>query len=161
MNAKPGTKLPDLHVTRTFDAPRALVWEVWTNPRHAMLWWGPHGFTNPVYESDLRTGGKLLVHMRAPDGTIYPNAGTYEEVVVPERIVTVGTAEMDGTAIFEVRTTISFEDHGERTTIVVQQEYRAMGPGAEAARVGAQEGWSQMLDRFANHLVVASQAPSA
>jgi len=33
--------------TRVFDAPRPLVFKVWTDPKHVAQWWGPHGFTNP------------------------------------------------------------------------------------------------------------------
>src|SRR5882724_6733719 len=55
-------------VTRVFDAPRALVWEAWTNPKYVMQWWGPKGFTAPFCEMDFRVGGKFLCCMRAPDG---------------------------------------------------------------------------------------------
>jgi hypothetical protein len=45
---------------------------VWTDPSHLAQWWGPHGFTNPVCEMDVRPGGALRIVMRAPDGTDYP-----------------------------------------------------------------------------------------
>ncbi len=47
----------ELVLTRVFDAPRELVFKVWTDPKHVAQWWGPHGFTNPVCELDLRPGG--------------------------------------------------------------------------------------------------------
>ena len=55
-------------ITRVFDAPRALVWEAWTNPKYVMQWWGPKGFTAPFCEIDFRVGGKFLCCMRTPDG---------------------------------------------------------------------------------------------
>ena len=58
-------------ITRVFDAPRALVWAAWTDPKRMAQWWGPKGFTNPVCELDLRVGGKIRIDMRAPDGTRY------------------------------------------------------------------------------------------
>ena len=45
-------------ITRVFDAPRELVWKVWTQPEHVARWWGPRGFTTTVTEMDLRPGGK-------------------------------------------------------------------------------------------------------
>src|SRR3977135_4472632 len=55
-------------VTRVFDAPRALVWKAWTDPKYVMQWWGPKGFTAPFCEMDFRVGGKFLCCMRTPDG---------------------------------------------------------------------------------------------
>src|SRR5271168_5478580 len=47
----------EIVVTRILDAPRELVWKAWTNPRHIVEWWGPHGFTMTIHEMDLRPGG--------------------------------------------------------------------------------------------------------
>jgi len=68
----------ELVLTRVFDAPRELVFKAWTDPKHVAQWWGPHGFTNPVCELDLRPGGAILIHMRGPDGVVYPMTGTYQ-----------------------------------------------------------------------------------
>src|SRR4051812_13276105 len=73
--------------TRIFDAPRELVFKVWTDPQHIAQWWGPHRFTNPRCEWDARPGGKIHVDMRGPDGTVYPMAGEFREVVEPQRLV--------------------------------------------------------------------------
>jgi uncharacterized protein YndB with AHSA1/START domain len=43
-------KKHELVLTRVFDAPRELVFGVWTDPKHVARWWGPQGFTNPVCE---------------------------------------------------------------------------------------------------------------
>jgi uncharacterized protein YndB with AHSA1/START domain len=48
---------PIITMVRIFDAPRELVFKAWTDPEHLAQWWGPHGFTNPVCEVDLRPGG--------------------------------------------------------------------------------------------------------
>ncbi|MEQ1837369.1 MAG: SRPBCC domain-containing protein [Candidatus Nitrotoga sp.] len=50
----------ELTITRTFDAPRALVWQAWTNPKHIEQWWGPNGFTGKSCTLDLRAGGFLI-----------------------------------------------------------------------------------------------------
>src|SRR5690242_1348376 len=76
----------ELVITRVFEAPRALVWQVWTEPRHVAQWWGPHGFTNPVCELDPRPGGALRIDMAGPDGVVSPCTGIFHEVVAPERL---------------------------------------------------------------------------
>jgi uncharacterized protein YndB with AHSA1/START domain len=142
----------ELSIARTFDAPRALVWTVWTEPNHAAQWWGPHGFTTPVYETDLRPGGRIRVHMRAPDGTIFPSEGAYEEVVAPERLVSFGVVEIGGQVAFEVRMTVTFEEHDGKTTVRVLQSFSKLAPAAAGAIAGARQGWTQQLDRLEAYL---------
>ena len=77
-------------IRRRFDAPRELVWKMWTDPSHFAQWYGPHDYTVPVVEMDLRVGGRYLVCMErlTPEG---PSrlwfAGTYLEIVENERLV--------------------------------------------------------------------------
>src|SRR6267154_1435665 len=77
----------ELIITRVFDAPRKTLWKVWTDPQHLAQWWGPKDFTNPVCEVDVRPGGSMRIHMRGPDGTVYPMTGVFQEIVEPERLV--------------------------------------------------------------------------
>ena len=74
-------------ITRTFDAPRELVWKAWTDPRYVMQWWGPKGFTAPVCKMDFRVGGKSLLCMKSPDGQVFWNGIEYHEIVPNEKIV--------------------------------------------------------------------------
>jgi uncharacterized protein YndB with AHSA1/START domain len=76
---------PVIIMTRTFDAPRDLVWTVWTQPEHVALWWGPHEH-NEVTEYDVRTGGKWRVRSTMPDGSIIVFFGTYLDVQ-PKRLI--------------------------------------------------------------------------
>lgn len=57
----------ELVITRTFDAPRALVWQAWTDPEHVKRWWGPQGFHNETCIADLRVGGGFRLAMRAEE----------------------------------------------------------------------------------------------
>ncbi len=70
----------EIVIDRVFDAPLQLVWEAWSDPKHAQQWCAPHGCTNPVYEHDVRTGGTLRSHMLTPDGSLFHEEGVYEEV---------------------------------------------------------------------------------
>lgn len=74
------TELPDdqplIVMSRTFDAPLALVWKVWTDSQHVAQWWGPHE-TNRVLSYDVRTGGKWRIVSTMPDGAEMTFFGTY------------------------------------------------------------------------------------
>jgi len=64
------SRYPVLTITRIFDAPRELVFKAWTDPKMLARWWGPHGFTNPVCEVDVRVGGGIRIHMQGPERTV-------------------------------------------------------------------------------------------
>ena len=76
--------------TRMLNAPRALVWAAWTEPKHMAQWWGPRQFTNPVCELDVRVGGTRLVCMEVttPNGPMQMwFTGEYREVIKNKRLV--------------------------------------------------------------------------
>src|SRR5271168_3681513 len=94
-------------LTRVFDAPRELVFKAWTEPERLARWWGPHGFTNPVCEADVRPGGALLVHMQG-FGMTHVMRGTFVEVVEPERLAFTSSVEDAATSSYlEVLNTVT------------------------------------------------------
>jgi len=72
---------------RTFDASVADVWKVWNDADSIKKWWGPKGYTALVARNELREGGGFLWGMKSEQGKMFWNAGTYEEVVANQRIV--------------------------------------------------------------------------
>ncbi len=147
MSSVPFKPQGELVLTRTFDAPRDLVYKVWTDPKHIPLWWGPHGFTTTVQAMDVRPGGAFRFSMRGPDGNDYPFNGEYVEVVAPERLVFVGT--IHNVPHHDVWTEIRFAEEDDKTKIRVHQVYAFE---SDATR-GAPIGWSQQLDRLEKYLV--------
>ena len=142
-----------LTMTRVFDAPREIVFAAWTDPKQVAQWWGPTGFTNPVCELDVRPGGAILIHMRAPDGTIYPMTGVYKEIVPPERIVFTSAAlDKDGKAMFENLNTVIFSEHDGKTTVALRVEVLKSSAAAEPYLAGMEMGWKMTLDRFEAHV---------
>ena len=95
--ATPPIAKRELTLTRVFDAPRELVWKMWTEPKHMAQWWGPKGFSNPVCELDVRPGGRIWIVMRGPKGSDFDNnfpmSGTFREVVPNSRLVFMAVAE--------------------------------------------------------------------
>ena len=96
--------------TRVVNAPRELVWKVFTEPVHVVQWWGPDGFTNTTKSMDVRVGGEWIHTMHGPDGKDYPNHIVYREVVEPERLV------FDHISAPHHRTTVTFDDLGDGRT---------------------------------------------
>jgi uncharacterized protein YndB with AHSA1/START domain len=147
----------EVSFTRVFDAPRRLVFQVWTDPKHVMQWWGPHGFTTPRCELDVRTGGAIRIDMRGPDGNIYPMTATYQEIVEPERIVFKSLA-MDGAGnpLFEVLNTVTFAESGGKTTLTLQARVLTATAMAPQYLKGMEVGWTQTLERLDTYLAKAS-----
>lgn len=153
-----GARPEQITITRTFDAPRELVWQAWTDPEQLARWWGPHGFTAPRCQWDAEPGKAILVHMRGPEGSPFdfdmPMGGRFEEVHAPDRLVFVTTAMPDeaGHPQLEVRHTVTFaEEHG-GTRITMQAMVIRSGPGAAGAIDGMAQGWSESLEKLAEHL---------
>jgi uncharacterized protein YndB with AHSA1/START domain len=138
-----------LLITRTFNAPRPLVFSAWTDPKHLANWWSPKDFTNRVCEVDVRPGGAMHIVMRAPDGTEYPMRGFFREIVPPERLVFLAIAKdaIDRT-LLESLTTVNFAEEGGKTKITLKAEAIGFAPVARQMLDGMETGWTQSLDRL-------------
>lgn len=136
-------------ITRILDAPRDLVWKLWTDAKHMAQWWGPKDFTNPVCELDVRPGGAWRIVMRSANGTEYPCGGVYREIVAPERLVFTNIAtDNEEKPILDGLTTVIFAEHGSKTKLTLQTRATALVAYAAAYLTGMKEGWSQSLDRL-------------
>ena len=137
-----------LVLERTFTAPRRLVFEAWTDPRHVTRWWGPDGFTLPTCEMDFRAGGAYRFCMRAPDGSDHWVWGVYREIIAPERLVFTWHREDEeglrcGLANL---VTVTFVEHDGRTTLTLHH-----APFQTVAdRDDHRGGWTQCLGRLGN-----------
>jgi len=139
----------DMVMTRVFDAPRELVWKMWTDVAHLAQWWGPKGYTTPICEVDVRVGGKMRIHMRAPNGVEYPMTGVFEEIKEPERLVfSTSTLDEKGRSMFDLRNEVVFMERDGKTEMTLQARVLATTSMAPQYLSGMREGWSQSLDRL-------------
>ena len=151
----------ELTITRIFDAPREKVWKAWTAPEEVKKWWGPKNFTAPVSKIDLRVGGKYLSCMRGPDGKDYWSTGVYRELVPMERIVVTDSfADEKGNVVpashygmtgdfpLELLVTVTFEQLGNKTKMVLRHE----GIPSGMMRELTETGWSESFDKLAEHI---------
>jgi len=140
----------ELVMTRTFDAPRTLVYEAWTERQHLERWQGaPQGFTVTTEQADIRPGGAFRICMRSPEGVDHWLQGVYREVVAPERLVFTHTwldAERKPTT--ETLVTITFAERGGKTDLTLSQS----GFKSEESRAGHEGGWASTFDRLDEYL---------
>ncbi|HEY0106234.1 MAG TPA: SRPBCC domain-containing protein [Rhizomicrobium sp.] len=148
---KAGTTLT---LERLLDAPRELVFRVWTETEHFRAWWGPAGSDNGETSLDLRPGGEIHVHMRGP-GFDHPMGGEFLEIDPPNRLVFLSKAfrNADGSWQFVNRNTVTFEEIGKNRTRLTVHVVVQSASEVNVVPVGGMEmGWNGSLDRLADLL---------
>jgi uncharacterized protein YndB with AHSA1/START domain len=141
----------EIVLSREFDAPRELVWRAYTDPAHIVNWWGPDGFTNTIYEMEVRPGGRWRFMMHGPDGKDWPNRITYREVVAPERLEYLHGEDVDDDpGAFDV--TITFEDLGGSTRVTQRMLFATAAQREGVVSFGAIELGNQTMRKLAEYL---------
>lgn len=153
-------------ISRTFDAPRELVWKAWTERDRLMQWFGPKGFTMRLATMDLRPGGVFHYCLRSPDGKDVWGKFVYREIVAPERIVLVNSFSDERGSMtrhlfsptwpLEMLSTTTFIEEGGRTMVAVQwepvnasvAERKVFDESHESMR----QGWTGTFDQLAAYL---------
>ena len=148
-NASHQTAQHELVITRTFDAPRALVFKAWTQPEHMVRWLGPGGYTAPSAKIDLKVGGAYRACICSPDGVESCMRGTYREIVEPERLVfSFQWENKEGEYGRENTVTITFVEQGDKTRMTFRQAFFE----TVTSRDEHNKGWSGSFDKMAEFL---------
>jgi uncharacterized protein YndB with AHSA1/START domain len=140
----------EIRMTRTFDAPRQLVFDAWTRPEHMRRWLGRRGDTMPVCEIDLRVGGGYRVVWRLREGGEMGMHGVYKEIVPPERLVSTEVFEgpefeaMGGESL----NTLVLEEHDGRTLMTITSLYQSREARDGVLRTGMEKGAGESFDRL-------------
>ncbi len=130
----------DIIITRVVNAPRELVFEAWTDPRHLDKWWGPNGFTNETHEFEFKVGGKWKFTMRSEWGD-FPHTIIYEEITPPSRLRYIHEG------IFWSEVTFT-ENYG-KTTVRMRNVFPTKEALQEVVeKYGAVEGGKQTIERL-------------
>jgi uncharacterized protein YndB with AHSA1/START domain len=163
----------DIVVTRVFDAPRELVFEVWTVAEHLARWFGPRAAETVSCTIDPRPGGVIQFCHQSADGMRLWAKGAFQEVIAPERLVfTLAIVDAEGRptkhpmvpdwpeyAVIETRVSLEVVGHGTRVTVhsrVTPPEAASLDSVAFERRL-ARQGWAEVFDKLAEHLVVAAR----
>jgi uncharacterized protein YndB with AHSA1/START domain len=145
---KSSTKPEPLVISRTFPAPRDLVFRAWSSAEHLKRWFSPEGCSVPEAQVDFRPGGLFAMCMRLPTGQDHRLSGVYTEISPPDRLVFITEVAVGDAKRFTVHTTITFEDDGLGTRMTVRQDYDFHDPAFRVAVEGAPEGWRTTLDKL-------------
>jgi uncharacterized protein YndB with AHSA1/START domain len=153
-------------ISRTFDAPRDVVWKAWTERERLMEWFGPKGFTMIAAKLDFRPGGTFHYCLRSSDGKEMWGKFTYREIVAPERIVLVNSfSDEKGTLSrhpfspnwpLEMVTTTTFAEENGKTTVTVrwvplnatEEERKTFDDSHD----GMRQGWTGTFDQLVEYL---------
>ncbi|ASS75511.1 polyketide cyclase [Tumebacillus algifaecis] len=156
----------ELVLTRTFDAPRELVFKVWSEAEHLMHWWGPKGFKMEVAAFDFRPGGVFHYSQQTPDGQKMWGKFVFQEMVAPEKLVFINSfsdaegnlvrAPFNATWPLEILNTLTFEEHDGKTTLTMRgypvnatEEERQT---FESMRGGIQQGFAGTFNQLTEYL---------
>lgn len=143
--------------TRILDAPRDLVWEVWTNPEHIKEWWGPDGFSLTTKSMNVQPG-KIWDFIMHGWGRDFDNKIEYITVKKPSLI----TYKHSGEGVdYSFTVSVSFEEIGEKTLLTMKSTFESKEIIDELNRkVNAIEGGKQTLNRLENYLkIIVSNKP--
>ena len=136
-------------MTRTFDAPRALVFKMWTEPEHVARWFGCAGSTIESFKRDLRVGGEYRIAWRKDDGSEQSLCGVYREIAPPERLVFTWVrpgAENDPD--YETLVTVTFAERGGKTEMTLRH---ASFQSTETRNLH-RDGWTTCFDNMGHYL---------
>ncbi len=137
----------ELVVTRTFDGPARLVFEAWTRPELFMRWWTPKSFGLSVIscEMDVRTGGTYrLVFGHPASGQPMAFFGRYIEVIPQARLVWTNDEGGEGRAV----TTVTFEERGAQTLVVLHDLYPSKEALDEAIASQSTSGFGETFEQL-------------
>ena len=149
MDVRTDSRTHELLIERTFKAPPALLFKMWTEPEHIARWWGcPMMRANKV-RNDLRVGGGFRSEMTLEDGVLHAIFGTYRVIEPPKLLSFSWTWENETMGRGnETLVTITLTEEGEGTKMTLRHQF------FEDAEICNQhhEGWSTSVDRLAGLL---------
>jgi uncharacterized protein YndB with AHSA1/START domain len=141
----------EIVISRVISAPRALVFEAFTQVRHLSRWWGPEGFSTTTRSFEFRVGGAWDFVMHGPDGTDYQEWITWREIVPPERIALLHGESRDDPNAFE--SVLTFELAGDATRLVMRTLFPTQELRDQAVeKYHAIEGGEQTLRNLAAYV---------
>ena len=140
-------------IERQFNAPRTLMFQVFTQPEHLKRWWAPQPYTISACTIDLRPGGIWHYAMRSPEGQDQWARSVYKEIVPPEKLVYTTTfADERANPIEgmpEHLTTMTFIEEAGKTLVSARFQFSS----AEALKTAVDLGMLQGMNMTWDYLV--------
>ena len=138
-----------LVITRVFDAPRDLVFKLWTDSKHAIKWWGPRDYPATYLDMDARLGGAWRGCLTSTEtGKDLWQGGIFREILPPERLVFTFAWDEEGERGLETEVAITFAEQDGKTVMT----FRHAPFQSIKERDGHQGGWTSTFDRLADYV---------
>ncbi len=153
-----------IEVTKIFNAPVEMVWQVWVAPELVKRWWGPKNFVSPVAKMDFREGGKSLVSMKAPiemGGREWYSIWAYEKIIPFQLIEFIQSlADKDGNKTdpvkvgmpadfpVDIKTVVTFKAIANNQTEMTVTEYAEFASISNFAQIGLEQSLEKMAAIF-------------
>ena len=147
----------EIAMTRDFDAPRALVWEMFTKPEHIKQWWGFGHVEVVTCEMDFRVGGKDRYVGKTPDGNLVPFCGEHHEIVAPEKVVYTEIFDVDMAREHPSVITTTFTEKDGKTTMHLVAKYDSKQTRDIVLESGMESGAAAGYDQVENMLGTHTQ----
>ncbi|KQY31016.1 ATPase [Caulobacter sp. Root1455] len=139
---------------RVIAAPRARVFEAFTDPGQITRWFGPEGFTTETLEIDIREGGRWRFVYTGPDGTRWDNRMVFLRIEAPRLLEMEHGSDIDDDPA-RFHTTITFDEQGDGKCVLTMRQLLPTKEQRETViGFGAVELGYQTLDKLARHLGV-------
>jgi|HubBroStandDraft_5_1064220.scaffolds.fasta_scaffold62812_2 uncharacterized protein YndB with AHSA1/START domain len=139
---------PIIILTREFDAPRELVFAMYTIPDHVKRWWGPRYITLALCEMDVRPGGAWRYVFAKGAGPEMTFKGVYQEVTPPERLVYSFIFDVETIRDHPAMVTITFEQLGSRTRLTQTVRHDTFEARDGHLHSGMEGGAKETFDRL-------------
>ncbi|GGG72811.1 SRPBCC family protein [Paenibacillus radicis (ex Gao et al. 2016)] len=120
----------ELEITRTFNAPREIVFQAWTDVNQLKQWWGPTGMELEVSKLELRPQGIFHYSMKSPEGHVMWGKFVFHEIVEPEKLVFVNSfsdeeantipAPFNADFPMEIKNTLIFTEQDGKTLLTMR-----------------------------------------
>ena len=135
-----------LHLRITLPAPPSRVFELLTDLSEIQRWWGPHGYTTPQIDMDLRVDGTYRFTMRPPEGEDFHLRGVFTEIAPGERLAYTFAWEEPDLDDFETLVTLTLREVEDGSTELLLQQ----GVFATEARLELHHGgWTDSFEKLA------------
>lgn len=134
-----------LTIKKTFNVPRTIVWEAWTEPGHIARWWCPEGMEVRIIQHEFKPGGRWKYVMPMPDGSEFISEGVFSEIIVPEKIITSADFKpmTEGVTIH-----VLFEEKGNTTEFTFSVIHATEEYCRQQENMGFYNGWGTAFNRF-------------
>ena len=143
----------EIIMTRTFDAPRDLVFKTMTDPNLIPRWWGPRRHTTKVDEMEVRPGGRWRYELTDPEGNEDAFHGVYHSIDAPEQMVM--TFEYEGVPGHVLLETVTLEEVDGKTRLIDQSVFQSVADRDGMVQSGMESGATEMMDRLEELLAAA------